>query len=138
MTVDAEEALIRAFVLRAKQDRYLSFLAKPKLRNKFLRQLYHFRDFDPRCVVQVPAAQQTASGIGRELMRRGAPHVCYVVSTNRDLDQRTLPLSDVLEEIVGADDGTLLSCVHGKLAYFEGEPPNFRFILHSDLRRSGG
>jgi hypothetical protein len=41
-----EEALIRAFVVASKQERYLGFIVNPKRRKKFVAALYHFDDFD--------------------------------------------------------------------------------------------
>ena len=40
-----------------------------------------------------------------------------------------MPLHDALNDVVGSSDGTFVSCIPGKLAYFEGEEPNERYIL---------
>jgi hypothetical protein len=40
-----------------------------------------------------------------------------------------MSLSDALSETVGMDVGTLISCVAGKLAYFELEGFEGRYIL---------
>jgi hypothetical protein len=34
-----------------------------------------------------------------------------------------------LEDIIGNNDGTFISCIPGRLACFEGEGPNQRYIL---------
>jgi hypothetical protein len=47
--VQIEHSLIGAFVKRSKRDRDREILSNPRLRQKFIRQLAHFRDFDPQC-----------------------------------------------------------------------------------------
>jgi hypothetical protein len=47
-SADHEAAVIRAFVQRNKQERFLGFLAKPKSRKKFTESLSHFRWFDQK------------------------------------------------------------------------------------------
>ena len=47
-SADHEAAVIRAFVQRNKQERFLGFLANPKNRKKFTESLSHFRWFDQR------------------------------------------------------------------------------------------
>jgi hypothetical protein len=41
-----EHATVKAFVVRGRQERFLSFLASPKSRQKFTRELGHFRCLD--------------------------------------------------------------------------------------------
>lgn len=53
-----------------------------------------------------------------ELLRRGAADHCYVLSDS-SLDAQHVPLEDALNDIVGASDGTFVSCLPCKLAYFE-------------------
>lgn len=53
-SVDHEAAVIRAFVQRDKQERFLGFLANPKNRKKFTESLSHFHWFDPRFAIPIP------------------------------------------------------------------------------------
>ncbi len=46
---------------------------------------------------------------------------CWVISEDPEMDGRELDLKAALEHINGRQIGTILSCVPGKLAYFEGE-----------------
>lgn len=89
----------------------------------------HCRDLDPRFATLIPSNQQSATSIEALLRRNGAPETCYVMSDNRDMDGREMSLSDALSETVGMDAGTLISCVPGKLAYFELEGFDGRYIL---------
>src|SRR6202521_4192307 len=52
-SADHEAAVIRAFVQRDKQERFLGFLASPKNRKKFTESLSHFRWFDQRFAVSL-------------------------------------------------------------------------------------
>jgi hypothetical protein len=52
---------------------------------------------------------------------------CHVISTNRELDGRDVDLAVALAGIVGTGDGSLVSCIPGRLGYFEDE--SSRFIL---------
>jgi hypothetical protein len=134
-----EEALIRAFIVPAKRQRYLDKLSSPKARRKFLAEhLYHMGDLDDRYAERlddriplVEHATRRAAHIDAiyELLRgRGAPPPCYVISTG-ELDGQHGDLHDVLERVVGLFEGTLISCLPGRLAYFEGEGPRERYIL---------
>jgi len=133
-SADHEAAVIRAFVQRDKQERFLSFLASPKNRKKFTESLSHFRWFDQRFaaslrwkVDQDPKLtpwEKHLSGIEnivRLLKSKGAGPSCWVISEDPEIDGRELDLRAALEHVNGRQMGTVLSCVPGKLAYFEGE-----------------
>jgi len=124
-----EAAFVRAFVILAKQGRLLELLPNRKGRESILRTLYHFRDLDLRFARQITPSEQSPEGIETLLLKLGAPHECYLVSDNRNLDARTMPLRSALEEIVGTGGGTLLSCIPGQLGYFEGEAKGDRWLL---------
>ena len=40
-----------------------------------------------------------------------------------------MPLRDALEGTIGQGMGTIICCVPGRLAYFEGEDMGARFVL---------
>lgn len=48
------------------------------------------------------------------------------MSENATLDGREVSLTEALRETVGSGMGTLLSCIPGRLGYYEGEEPNER------------
>ena len=124
-----EQAMVKAFIVTRKQQRWLDFLAKPKRREDILRTLSHLHDLDERYLLRVPAPQ-LLSVILEMLQQRGAPEQCYVISESAELDARTLPLKKALKLIVCMSPGTLVSCIPGRLGYFEGEDSGARFILH--------
>ena len=127
--MNAEEILISTFVTAAKRKHYIEILANPKRRHRATVTLAHFSDFDPTAVVHLGSELQTSSAIEVELRSRGAGESCHVISENRAIDGKNLPLKQALEKTFGHGLGTLLSCVPGELAYYEGEGPADRCIL---------
>ena len=127
--MDHEQAFVRAFIERPKQARYLEKLASPKHRREFLSRLHHNLDYDPRFAAQVPPSEQTAALVYAKLRGLGAPEHCHAIAAGSDLDGRQLPLREALSNVLGMGDGVVLSCVPGKLAYYESEDPNGRYIL---------
>ena len=126
-TVNHEEDLIKAFFVPTKRERYLEMIANPRKRKKFLLELSHFKALDPRYCFAVPKVEHTAEQIAAFLTRNGATPSCWVTSEDSDLDGKELPLLEALKKVVGYQMGTFLSCVPGKLAYFEDEDD--RWIL---------
>ena len=129
MIDELEAALVRAFVLGERCARVLHQLTNPKRRQKFVAELPHFERFDSRWIVTIPANQQNADGIERILLRKGAPTDCYVLSVNASIDRRTMSLRTSLDLVVCREPGTILSCISGRLAYYEGEQPGNRYVL---------
>ncbi len=127
-----EESLVKSFVVPRKRDRIVSLLANPRRRRVVLDTLYHFGDLDDLFVVPVPPPHQNPDGIAEALRSHGAPDSCWVISTDDSLDAREMLLDEVLAAIVGYGKGTLISCVPGKLAFFEGENRGDRCILRRD------
>jgi hypothetical protein len=124
-----EEQFARSFIVPKKRDRYLTLLESKRGRAKLLDGLNHCRDLDSSCATLIPSNQQSDSSIESLLRRKGAPETCYVMSDNRDIDGREMSLSDALTETVGMGAGTFISCVPGKLGYFELEGFDGRYIL---------
>lgn len=95
-----------------------------KGRTKLRGQLCDFdRHLDPRFAE--PLGQRDPYEV---LRARGAPDTCYVVSYSDELDGREIPLCEAVTAIHGWGSA-LLSCIPGRLAYFEGEMPDSRCIL---------
>jgi hypothetical protein len=122
-----EEALIRAFILPTRRERYLEALTRPKKRAKFRHKLGHFNALNPKFVLNILPSQQTPSSISQLLRAKGAGTKCWVISESTELDGRELDLEMVLEATIGRSMGTFVSCIPGKLAYFENE--DGRWIL---------
>jgi hypothetical protein len=102
-------------------------LAKPKRRSVLTDTLVHFKHLDLRHAVQISGHQRRASVILELLKSKGAPETCYALSEDSELDGKEILLTDALASIVGCGMGTFLSCIPGKLGYFEDEDQ--RWIL---------
>ena len=124
---DHEEAVIKAFVVPDKQERFLGFISNAKRRDKFLRELAHFRHLNPRFITPIPTRDHTPGALVSLLRGKGTGETCWVISEWERLDGREMSLESALSEIVGYGMGTIVSCVPGRLAYFEDE--DGRFIL---------
>jgi hypothetical protein len=134
--LEQEAAFIRAFITPAKRDRLVELLGRPKRRQDVLRRLYHFADLDPRFIGNIPAAEDSVEGVEALLRSKGAPDMCYAISTDLELDGRTVTLREALTRIRGRGHGTLLSCVPGSLGYFEGEEIGARYVLERSSGRT--
>ena len=124
-----EEQFARSFIVPAKRDRYLSLLESSKGRLKLAHGLNHCGDLDMRYAKLVPVGQQNVDAIEKLLKQKGASDICHVMSSKPEIDEQDMPLRKALEETVGQTMGTLISCVPGKLAYFEFEDAGERYIL---------
>jgi hypothetical protein len=127
--MDHTESLIKAFIRPERAERYLALLRKRDGRGKLRAQLAHLRDLDPRFTRSLEGAAATPERIERLLQAAGAPAICYAFSEDDELDGRELELHTALNEVVGRGMGTFLSCIPGRLAYFEGEGPKERYLL---------
>ena len=122
-----ERGLMLSFIPPDRRNRYLELISKPKRRKDIVESLAHFKHLDLRYVVPIPGNQSGPSGIIELLKSRGAPETCFALSEDSELDGKEISLADALASIVGRGMGTFLSCIPGKLAYFEDEDQ--RWIL---------
>jgi hypothetical protein len=122
-----EEEVVKAFILPSRRSRYLDFLTTPKKRTKFIGQLSHFKHLNPQFVFRIPGRESNPASLVKLLAAKGAGSTCWVISENAELDGKEIDLHTALKETVGRQMGTFISCIPGKLAYFEDE--DGRFIL---------
>lgn len=140
--MDVEEALVRAFIVPSQRVRYLEALKSNKRQAFINKRLPHMSDLDPRYATRldprrplVPFEQRAEAhrrAIHDLLRAHGAPDDCHVISSDSLIDGHVLPLGDALSRVVGSLEGSFLSCIPGRLAYFEGESHNERYVLQRD------
>jgi len=117
-----EEATIRAFIQKSKQERCIQFLASPKHRRKFTAELAHFKWLDERFAHPIPASTaHTVKEIVALLRSKGAGATVHVISEDSTIDGKQLDLEEAISRVTGGGMGTILSCIPGKLGYFEDE-----------------
>jgi hypothetical protein len=122
-----EEATIKAFIRQNRQERCLRFLSDPKRRRKFTAELAHFRDLNVKYALRIPPNQHDSASVFKLLFSMGAGSKGSVISENPNLDGREMDLDVALKETIGYGMGTIISCIPGRLAYFEDE--DGRYIL---------
>jgi hypothetical protein len=132
------EAVIRAFFTPERRKRYITLLHSRRGRVKLRQALAHLHALDRRYTRSVPPDVHEVRAITRLLQQRGAPETCYVLAEDPELDDRCLPLQDALTAIVGRGSGAILSCIPGKLAYYEGEDVGERYLLEATDYCEGG
>ena len=124
---DEHEQGLALFLEPAHRARFRESLQAPKLREKLRAKLFHFAWRDVRYAKEIRSGD--AEEIAHYLLGLGAPATCFAVSSNESLDGREVPLLDALRQVVGDDDGTLLSCVPGRLGLYSGEAPTKETVI---------
>ena len=116
-----EQAFVEAFIHPDRRERFLAALANPKKRAVFNREPYHPKSkfLQVRYIEQIAPSQHYARLIAPKLKRMGAPDDCWVFGNH--IDGRQMKLEEALGEIIGVGSGTIVSCLPGKLAFFESE-----------------
>ena len=121
---------------------FVQFLAEPsrrrvktllelgeKRRGDLRGLLSHAVRLEPRFSEHITGKAAFAGPIAQALRQRGAPEACYVLSSNSDLDGREMPLDDALQAVVGAGEGTFISCIPGKLGFYEFSEMKASYLL---------
>lgn len=126
---EGHERGLARFLVGEWRARFRESLAPAKRRDTLRSQLPHVTHLDSRFATPVP--EQRAGELGMQLREKGAGEHCYLLSEDPDLDGRELPLDEALAAIVdgGSRHATFVSCLPGRLAYFQGAEPGERFVL---------
>jgi hypothetical protein len=126
-----EEQFARNFIRKSKRERYLELFGSAKGRAKIINQLDHLGDLDESAATLVLAGAQTVDRIWQMLVEKGSPEKIYVISSNPAIDGREMPLRGALQETIGSGCGTYISCIPGRLGYFESGEAGERYILEN-------
>tara|TARA_R110002110_G_scaffold360053_1_gene569870 strand:+ start:10769 stop:11206 length:438 start_codon:yes stop_codon:yes gene_type:complete len=120
-----EEMLVKNFIVKSKRSRLLNFITSKKNRSKFTEMIHHFGYLDSRYIILVENREHSAEVIQKKLTSMGAPDECYLISTTDLLDAKVLKLAEALDKVLYGNRGypypSFISCIPGKLAYYEGE-----------------
>ena len=120
---------------------FLQFLAEPskrrigvllnkgaKRRSDVRSALHHAVRLDDRYAKPLSGSQAFPAPIFELLTQRGAGSTCYVIGGG-ELDGKEVPLDRALESICGDGNGAFVSCLAGRLGYFEFEEMKSSFVL---------
>jgi hypothetical protein len=127
-----EQEFVRAFILKARQERCAFLLSDSVRRRKFRDSLAHFKWIDERFAHPIPPkTAHTAVELVALLRQKGSGPTVWIISEYAPIDGREMNLETAMEEIWFEDWGTILSCIPGKLAFFRDEEMHSeRLLLH--------
>ncbi|MDP9422722.1 MAG: hypothetical protein M3Q19_07805 [Pseudomonadota bacterium] len=121
---------------------FLAFLEEPsrrrlqtllelgeKRRRDVQELLHHSVRLDPRYRQHLTGSDAFSGPVEALLKKRGAPSNCYVLAADSHLDGREMPLREALEAIIGMGNGAFVSCIPGRLGFYEYEDMKSSFLL---------
>ncbi|WP_255903968.1 hypothetical protein [Paradesertivirga mongoliensis] len=127
--MEHEAALIQSFIKKDKQERYLTLLAYNKGRDKFRLSLSHLELNYERAHKILPSEQYSASIIDL-LKRNNAPERCYIICEHSEFDRKVTTIEQALSLLFAQRLVFFISCIPGKLVYFENEGLGERYLLY--------
>ena len=122
-----EELFIRKFIIKDKQERYLGFIEKEKTRNKFTRELSHFKDFKWDLFREISGSENEREAIKAKIKKNIKISTCYVISGYSQFDKKIISTLEAIENIVG-NDSTILIFGNAEIVYYEAEAFDGRYI----------
>ena len=126
MSLDIEKKVIERFVVKTKRDRYLTFINNDKTRDKFTKELAHFRDLRQDQFEELKSDERKK--IKDRIKSLGNIKDCYLISESSKIDKKRLDIDSALNEIIGYGMGTLIVFGDAEIVYYEGEGPCDRWI----------
>jgi hypothetical protein len=121
---------------------FLDFLAEPtKRRMATLLELGGKRRADVRAMLDhsvrlhplsckhLTGSEADVTSVAAALRELGAPATCFVVSADSNLDGREMPLGDALNSVVSMGNGAFVSCIPGRLGFYEYEDMKSSYLL---------
>lgn len=123
--------IIKLFVVKEKQDRFLDFIESSKRYNDFLDELLNDpRNLNPHCLIEIPNNKQSPEVTLNQLQKLGARKQAYVVSLDWNADGKFGDLQEIIFSEAGHSIGTIIYCVGTSLGYYE-DHESFRYILRA-------
>ena len=125
--IDLEIKVIKKFVDKLKQDRYIQFISSPKNRQKFIADLSHFNflQWDKFDKVNGNETEIIMTTLQK---RKVLDTTCYVISENKEIDTKILGIKSAINETAGYGMGTILVFGNADIIYYECETMNTRYI----------
>ena len=114
-----EEKFVRAYIVKSKRERYLSFLKSSKHRHKILARLAHALDYETSASRNLDS--QFDANVIETLKSLGVSDRCYLIANGSQLDGKELPLADGVGELTFCDFGAVLICPPKPVAVYNPE-----------------
>jgi len=141
-TVDCVRCVVHRRAMNDHERGFLTFLLEPtrrrmesllelgeKRRRGVRALLDHSVRLDERFARHLTGSEASSANLESTLRKAGAPTTCYVLSANSELDARDMPFSEALEAIAGMGDGAFVSCLPGRLGFYEFEDAKSSYLL---------
>jgi len=130
MSDERARTRLHTFLAEPSQRRLRTLLELGEKRRKEVRGLLHHAvKLDPRFSEHLSGVSAYPGPVEALLRARGAPDMCFVLAADPDLDGREMPLAEALDAISGSSNGAFVSCIAGRLGYYEYEDMKSSFIL---------
>lgn len=120
-----EEKMVSTFIAKEKRHRFRYFMDNVKIRSRELDCLNHTSVLDPRYTTWLSRKEDIVDLLRKE----GSPDYVYIISMDKRIDQKTLPLEEAIAQVFEFNWGTIVSCIPGKLAYYHDEDGGRRALL---------
>lgn len=138
MDKEIEEIVVKSFFNKRIQQRVLFELSSSKKRGDAIGRLNHkyLDTLRNEFMIEIPKPNSDPDEIEKLMKEQGAGKKCYVMSSDSEMDGKEFSLTTAIEELIWYGMPSIISCIHGKLAYFQAEQsfgPPPRFILKRTL-----
>lgn len=100
-----------------------------KRRNDVRALLPHSVRLDPSFARHLVGTATFPASVEATLRQLGAPPDCYVLAADPALDGRTMPVNAALGAVVGMGEGAFISCIPGRLGFYEYEDVKSSYLL---------
>src|SRR5271155_561698 len=108
--MEHEVLLIKNFIIKDRQQRYLNLFGTERGRQKFRSYLSHFKDLNSKYCTPAHSLQ-SYSQLHDLLKSAGAGENCYIISENSKYDMRTLPVMNATQQLFNSGIAFFLSCI---------------------------
>lgn len=130
MPVNDHERGFVDFLAEPSKRRILTLLEMGQSRRRQIRSLLHHAVvLEPRYREHLTGANAFPDPVEAMLLARGSPATCFVIAGNSELDGREMPLREALGTVIGMGNGAFLSCIPGRLGFYEYAEMKSSYLL---------
>ncbi|MBT2557394.1 hypothetical protein J7E24_06325 [Hymenobacter sp. ISL-91] len=123
---------INSFISKERKGRYLALLDSKMGERSLASRLAHLDTFEDAFIQSLPKGDPTVQidFIYSFIKNIYNKEICYIISEDRTISGKEIPVKGSVEMISGKGFGSILSFIPGKLAYYEGESPGSSILFY--------
>ncbi len=125
-----EEKFIKAFALKEKRERYLSFLKGHKHRKKFLETLNHNFSYNPKKAKTLDNTYKSSEKLEKLIRKVSSTSTCHLLADSSEMDGKELRVSIAINEFLGNYWGSVL--IFDNFAIYKPEDPEEMMLLSEE------